>query len=431
MKTKQQSDPKEKTSQVIQRKGKNSFVKSKADGDSFTPPKAASTQNKGLPSGLQSNMEHSLGQDFSNVSVYTNSQKAVQMNARAYTQGEKVHFAPGEFNPNSSQGKNLIGHEFTHVAQQRAGVVKPTKVLQKGVAINDSENLEQEADFFGKKAAKGEVVSKYSGGQASSSAAVQTKDADAPIQRLIKSPYPWTGRVENAILLAVRDAPSGNTLADLPDGTVVNVLANSSGWLQIQVDTSQTGVILNEQGRNRLAGTMLTGFSGHSYINDATVSAMSEMVGHQEWDNPTATDFYQYFVVGAGSGTLPNTATMNCWESIMYAAYMTNQIDTAWISAFYGAALATPTPTASVWAALDWHGGLPMLTSSGGAAPAPNIGDLIFYTPSGGSMPDHVALYVGNGEVVSLWEEPNGINSVQRISITALAGDIQFNPPPW
>ncbi|MFK7749605.1 MAG: DUF4157 domain-containing protein [Kordia sp.] len=430
MKTKKQSDKKEKTSPVIQRKDKNSFVKSKADSDSFTPP-TNTGQNKGLPSGLQSNMESSLGQDFSNVSIHTNSQEAIQMNARAYTQGEQVHFAPGEFNPNSSQGKNLIGHEFTHVAQQRSGVVKPTKVLQKGVAVNDSKHLEQEADSFGQKAANGETVSKYRGAKASSSSAVQTKDINAPIQRLIKSPYPWTGRVENAILLALRDGPDGNTLADLPDNTVVTVLANSSGWLQIQVDTSQAGIILNTQGQSQLSGTMLTGYSGHRYINDATVSAMSEMVGHQEWDNPTATDFYQYFVVGGGSGTLPDTATMNCWESIMYAAYVTDQIDTAWISAFYGAALATPRPTASVWTALGWYSALPMATSSGGAAPAPNIGDLIYYTPSGGAMPDHVALYVGNGEVISLWEEPNGINSVQRISITALSGDIQFNPPPW
>lgn len=431
MKTKKQTENKEKTAQVTQRKKQSAFVKPKADANSFTPPSTASKPNNGLPTHLQSKMESSLGQDFSTVSVHTNSQKAVQMNARAFTQGEQVHFAPGEFNPNSSQGQNLIGHEFTHVAQQRAGVVKPTKILQKGIALNDSQHLEKEADSLGKKAIKGETISKYRGVKASSTTTVQSKDANMPIQRLIKSPYPWTGIVENALLLALRHAPSGDTLADLPDGTLVNVIGNSSGWLNVEVDTSQSGIILNAEGRRRLSGNILTGFCGHSYINDATVSAMSGMVGNQEWKNPTASDFYQYFVVGGGTGTLPNTASMNCWESIMYAAYVTNQIDTAWIQAFYGAAMPTPNPTASIWAALGWHAGLPMLTSSGGAAPTPNVGDLIFYTPSGGSMPSHVALYVGNGEVVSLWNQPNNDKSVQRISITALSGDIQFNAPPW
>ncbi|QHI34913.1 hypothetical protein IMCC3317_02580 [Kordia antarctica] len=149
------------TNQIIQRKEGKSFVKPKGAQDSFTPPKSSGKSNKSLPSKLQSNMESSLGHDFSNVGIHTNSEKAVQMNARAFTQGEQVHFAPGEFNPSSTSGKNLIGHEFTHVAQQRAGVVKPTKVLQKGVAINDNKGLESEADNFGQKAARGEAVSKY------------------------------------------------------------------------------------------------------------------------------------------------------------------------------------------------------------------------------------------------------------------------------
>ncbi|WP_420573279.1 DUF4157 domain-containing protein [Kordia sp.] len=161
MKVKQQHKSKEKTNTIVQRKANKSFVRSRADDNSFTKPLSSSKSSKKLPKGLQSNMEKSLGQDFSNVSIHTNSQQAVQMNARAYTQEEHVHFAPGEFNPNSSKGKNLIGHEFTHVAQQRAGVVQSTKVLQKGIRINDSNNLESEADSFGKKAVKGESVAKY------------------------------------------------------------------------------------------------------------------------------------------------------------------------------------------------------------------------------------------------------------------------------
>ncbi|PTX61611.1 uncharacterized protein DUF4157 [Kordia periserrulae] len=162
MKTEQQPKQHDKgTKNIIQKKEKSSFVKPVGDTTKFSPPSISGKQNKSLPSKLQSNMESSFGHDFSNVGIHTNSQKAVQMNARAFTQNEQVHFAPGEFNPNSAGGQNLIGHEFTHIAQQRAGVVKPTKMLKKGVMVNDDKSLENEADTLGKKAVRGEAVSKY------------------------------------------------------------------------------------------------------------------------------------------------------------------------------------------------------------------------------------------------------------------------------
>lgn len=118
-------------------------------------------KNESLPEDLQENMENSFGQDFTNVNIQKNSQEAVDLNARAFTKGDSVHFAPGEFNPNSEKGKNLIGHEFAHVTQQRSGVVKPTSVMGKGLSLNDDKELESEADNFGEKAVNGELVPKY------------------------------------------------------------------------------------------------------------------------------------------------------------------------------------------------------------------------------------------------------------------------------
>lgn len=117
--------------------------------------------NENLPKVLQSNIEASFGQDFSDVDIQKNSQKALELNALAFTQGENIHFAPGQFNPASETGRNLIGHEFTHIAQQRSGVVKPTRVMAKGLAVNENKGLESEADQMGKKAARGESLAKY------------------------------------------------------------------------------------------------------------------------------------------------------------------------------------------------------------------------------------------------------------------------------
>ncbi len=117
--------------------------------------------NNNLPEGLQSNLETSFGQDFSNVNIHKNSRQALELNALAFTQDENIHFAPGQFNPNSESGTNLIGHEFTHVVQQRSGGVKPTTMLGKGLSVNEDSGLETEADHLGKRAARGESIAKY------------------------------------------------------------------------------------------------------------------------------------------------------------------------------------------------------------------------------------------------------------------------------
>jgi len=118
-------------------------------------------KNENLPEDLQEKIENSFGQDFSNVNIQKNSKEAIGLNARAFTKGDSIHFAPSEFNPNSEKGKNLIGHEFTHVTQQRSGVVKPTSVMGEGLNLNNDRGLESEADYFGQKAVRGESIPKY------------------------------------------------------------------------------------------------------------------------------------------------------------------------------------------------------------------------------------------------------------------------------
>jgi hypothetical protein len=109
-------------------------------------------QAGGIPSPVLGRMEHALGQDFSNVRLHRNSSKASEMGALAYTQGDEVHLAPGQFQPDTAPGQQLLGHELTHVAQQRQGRVRPTMQL-KGVGINDDDSLEREADTIGMMAA--------------------------------------------------------------------------------------------------------------------------------------------------------------------------------------------------------------------------------------------------------------------------------------
>ncbi|MBW4595432.1 MAG: DUF4157 domain-containing protein [Brasilonema angustatum HA4187-MV1] len=110
-----------------------------------------------MPAPVKSKMENSFGTSFGDVSIHTDSPQAKSMGALAFTQGNNVHFAPGQYNPQSSSGQALLGHELTHVVQQRAGrVAVPHQ--SKGAPINADPSLETEADQIGARAAKGEQV---------------------------------------------------------------------------------------------------------------------------------------------------------------------------------------------------------------------------------------------------------------------------------
>ncbi len=114
----------------------------------------AQMNKTGMPDDVKNKMESSFNTDFSNVTIHANSSKAPNVGALAYTQGHDIHFAPGQFSPDSSQGQRLLGHELTHVVQQRQGLVKPTGEIG-GMPVNDNPSLEKEADDMGSKASSG------------------------------------------------------------------------------------------------------------------------------------------------------------------------------------------------------------------------------------------------------------------------------------
>ncbi len=87
-------------------------------------------RGQSLPTNLQRQMENRLGQDFSDVKVHQGPH-AQQIGAQAFAHGNNLHFAPGQYQPTTSAGRELIAHELTHVVQQgaasppRGGVVDP------------------------------------------------------------------------------------------------------------------------------------------------------------------------------------------------------------------------------------------------------------------------------------------------------------------
>ncbi|MEO0473933.1 MAG: DUF4157 domain-containing protein [Bacteroidota bacterium] len=117
------------------------------------PVQRQANHEGGMPPQVQTKMESALDADFSDVKIHANSAKAPEVGALAYTQGSDIHFAPGQFKPQTSAGQQLLGHELTHVVQQREGRVQPTTEIG-GMPVNDDPSLEKEADDKGNQAAR-------------------------------------------------------------------------------------------------------------------------------------------------------------------------------------------------------------------------------------------------------------------------------------
>lgn len=167
-------------------------------------------------------------------------------------------------------------------------------------------------------------------------------------------------------------------------------------------------------------------FIRNSCGDAATIIMSALLEGSQTWVNPTDNDFFRYFVIDGKTLILPQTASMNCWESIMYASYLAGEIDVQYIQEFYSDVLSELDPNAAVWDALGFDDSLPKYP-----AETPLAGQLIFYYEPGDAYPYHVALSLGGDVAMSLWTEPNHVNSVQRIHIKDLRGQVHIHDRPW
>lgn len=75
----------------------------------------------GLDDNTRSFMGKRFGYDFSHVRLHNDSyaaRKSNELNAEAFTIGRDVFFNQGRYSPSSTQGKQLLAHELTHVVQQ-------------------------------------------------------------------------------------------------------------------------------------------------------------------------------------------------------------------------------------------------------------------------------------------------------------------------
>lgn len=101
-----------------------------------------------LPRAERAFFEPRFGRDLGGVRVHTGAEAgrlARSVQARAFTVGRDIVFGAGQYAPGSGEGRRLLAHELTHVAQQ--GQAAPVRRVQREAQPLVAEALSPEADL--------------------------------------------------------------------------------------------------------------------------------------------------------------------------------------------------------------------------------------------------------------------------------------------
>jgi len=117
-----------------------------------------------LDHSVRSQMEPAFGADFSSVRVHTDAHADglnQTLSARAFATGQDIFFRQGQYDPGSSNGRELLAHELTHVVQQNG-----TGVQRKMTVSQPDDPHEAEADAVARAVMRAEHEPRRAGGAA-------------------------------------------------------------------------------------------------------------------------------------------------------------------------------------------------------------------------------------------------------------------------
>ena len=103
----------------------------------------ASAPGKTIPPELRPTLERLFQTDLADVRIHI-SQQPSTIGSLAFTHGSDIYVAPDQFHFGSPHGGRLLGHELTHVVQQRAGRVR--NPFGRDIALVYDQALEFDAD---------------------------------------------------------------------------------------------------------------------------------------------------------------------------------------------------------------------------------------------------------------------------------------------
>lgn len=130
-----------------------------AEGADAAVAAASPSSSMPLPSDVRARFERSTGADLSGVRIHTgheSAEAAHAVGAHAYTVGQDIHFAAGQYAPSNPAGLHLLAHEVAHTVQQR-GIPPTTQCKLEVSTPNDA--AEVEADHAADALVQGASVS--------------------------------------------------------------------------------------------------------------------------------------------------------------------------------------------------------------------------------------------------------------------------------
>jgi len=267
------------------------------------------------------------------------------------------------------------------------------------------------------------------------------------IQRLVREPYPWDGIItsDNAQVfdpdINYREQLRPRTLLSLNSGDRVEVIEFSRPrYLLVRTSDGVEGYI------------------DHNHVDDPTSSRMEHLVGQQlrwttsdlaDYEEPrtggdAASDFREWAMADS-EGSAPSirdSTMMNCWETILLAAYRLGEVDWSWIHTLY-----TINDELAPEHLIRPRSRMAIMFNENGEPINLNVqrGDLVFFNGA-----EHVTLATGEGEYVySFWpvlrrpgrqyrsgqdeirEETISFIRARIIDLYRSTPTVTYGPPAW
>lgn len=348
-----------------------------------------------LPAGARAFMEPRFGRGFGDVRVHTGpaaAQSARSIGAAAYAVGSDLVFGEGRFRPDTRPGRRLLAHELAHVAQQSRAARRRVQ----RVSIN----------------AYNDGLPRHDPSQLSD-ADVQATDEYRSFLAHPLDPPPKATPEEAllAVRLLLRWLREGKSTIPYTDEGVAQEFIGRA--------RSQLGALGGAEGQvGQLSWAPF----------DSKLAASSPEKMHS--------DFTRWVLAG---GPEPDALSgrMNCWEMVLFGAYRAGYIsfprmqeiyDRAVVSYNVGGAKTVPD---AVERELRGANGEHVFTPGDAGSPQPLAGDMVIFNRAG----NHAAISTGtvtatgDHEVISLWTQPDRINTVQRTTIEALVAIVGDGRP--
>ena len=115
----------------LQRKDGDGGGSAAVSGDVQSGIRNKTTGGEPLSSDVRGHMEPRFNADFETVRVHKDSESAAlsnQLSARAFTYQNHIFFSRGQYQPGSSDGKQLLAHELTHTIQQGHSIQRTPQI---------------------------------------------------------------------------------------------------------------------------------------------------------------------------------------------------------------------------------------------------------------------------------------------------------------